>query len=86
MTELLVAMGLIAGLVVAHEIGFCLGSLTRSVDEPFDRQIALVRTSTAALVAFLIGFAFSGAASRFIDRLEGTSKNSSRQVAANLTR
>ena len=70
MTELLVAMGLIAGVVAAHEIGFWLGSSTRSTDELFDRQIALVRTSTAALVAFLIGFAFSGAASRFIDRLD----------------
>jgi hypothetical protein len=70
MTELLVALGLIAGVVAAHEIGFRLGSLTRSDDEPFDRQVALVRTSTAALVAFLIGFAFSGAASRFIDRLD----------------
>jgi hypothetical protein len=68
MTELLVAMGLIAGVAVAHETGFWLGSLTRSADEPFDRQIALVRTSTAALVAFLVGFAFSGAASRFINR------------------
>jgi hypothetical protein len=36
----------------------------------FDRQLGLVRTSTAALVAFLIGFAFSGAASRFINRLD----------------
>jgi len=36
--------------------------------EPFDRQVGLVRTFTAALVAFLIGFAFSGAASRFIAR------------------
>jgi hypothetical protein len=70
MTELLVALGLIAGVVTAHEIGFWLGSLARSADEPFDRQVALVRTSTAALVAFLIGFAFSGAASRFIDRLD----------------
>src|SRR5262249_2192312 len=70
MTELLIAMGLIAGLVVAHEIGFWIGSLTRSTDDPFDRQVALVRTSTGALVAFLIGFAFSGAASRFIDRLD----------------
>jgi hypothetical protein len=70
MTELLIAFGLIAGVVGAHEIGFWLGSLTRSADEPFDRQVALVRTSTAALVAFLIGFAFSGAASRFIDRLD----------------
>jgi hypothetical protein len=68
MTELLVALGLIAGVVAAHAIGFWLGSLTRSADEAFDRQVALVRTSTAALVAFLIGFAFSGAASRFIDR------------------
>jgi hypothetical protein len=70
MTELRVALGLIAGVVAAHEIGFWLGSLTRSADEPFDRQIGLVRTSTAALVAFLIGFAFSGAASRYINRVD----------------
>jgi hypothetical protein len=68
MTELLLAIGLIAGVVGAHEIGFWLGSLRRTADEPFDRQIALVRTSTAALVAFLVGFSFSGAASRFINR------------------
>src|SRR5260370_27981674 len=70
MTELLVALGLIAGVVAAHEIGFRLGSLIRSADETFDQQVALVRTTTAALVAFLVGFAFSGAASRFIDRLD----------------
>jgi hypothetical protein len=70
MTELLVALALIAGVIATHEIGFWLGSWTRSKDEPFDRQVALVRTSTAALVAFLIGFAFSGAASRFIDRAD----------------
>lgn len=68
MTELLVAVGLIAGVVAAHEIGFWLGLLRRTADEPLDRQIALVRTSTAALVAFLVGFAFSGAASRFTNR------------------
>jgi len=70
MTELLVALGLIAGVVAAHEVGFRLGSLIRSADEKFDRQVGLVRASTAALVAFLIGFAFSGAASRFIDRMD----------------
>ena len=70
MTALLVAMGLIAGVVAAHEIGFWLGLLRRKPDEPFDRQIALVRTSTAALVAFLVGFAFSGAASRFTNRAD----------------
>jgi hypothetical protein len=69
-TELVVALGLIVGVVATHEIGFLLGSLTRSADESFDRQVALVRTLTTALVAFLIGFAFSGAASRFIDRLD----------------
>jgi hypothetical protein len=68
MTELLVVMGLMAGVVAAHEIGFRLGSLIGSVDERFDRQVALVQASTGALVAFLVGFAFSGAASRFIDR------------------
>lgn len=70
MIELRIALGLIAGVLIAHEIGFQLGSRTRSADEPFDRQLALVRASTAALVAFLIGFAFSGAASRFIERLD----------------
>ena len=60
MTELLIAVGLIGGVVAAHELGFWLGSLDRSADDPFDQQVALVRTSTAALVAFLIGFAFSG--------------------------
>ena len=70
MTELVVALALVAGVVAAHEIGFWLGSLTRSADESFDRQVGLVRTLTTALVAFLIGFAFSGAASRFIDRLD----------------
>lgn len=68
LTELAVATGLLVGFVAAHEIGFWMGSLRRSADEPFDRQLALVRTSTAALVAFLIGFAFSGAASRFTNR------------------
>jgi hypothetical protein len=68
MTELLAALGLVAGVIAAHEIGFQLGSLARATDEPFDRQVSLVRAYTAALVAFLIGFAFSGAASRFIDR------------------
>ena len=69
MTELLVALGLIAGVVAAHELGFWVGSLISGADEPFDREVSLVRASTAAVVAFLIGFAFSGAASRFTARV-----------------
>jgi hypothetical protein len=68
MTELLVGLSLIAGVVAAHEIGFRLGALTGSSDERFERQVGLVQASTGALVAFLVGFSFSGAASRFIDR------------------
>lgn len=68
MTEILIVLGLVAGVVVAHEAGFRFGSLNRSVDAPFDRQVSIVQGSTAAVVAFLVGFAFSGAASRFIDR------------------
>ncbi len=70
MTELLIALSLIGGVVAAHEFGFRLGALGRSEDDAFDRQVNLVQASTAAVVAFLIGFAFSGAASRFIDRLD----------------
>src|SRR5262249_7194080 len=70
MIELLIALSLIAGVVIAHELGFWLGSQIRGADEPFDREVALVRASTAAVVAFLIGFAFSGAASRFTARVD----------------
>lgn len=70
MSEFLVGLGVIAGVIAAHEVGFRLGSLSRSTDATLDRQLALVRASTAALVAFLIGFAFSGAASRYVERLD----------------
>ena len=35
MTELLIAVGLIGGVVAAHELGFWLGSLDRSADDSF---------------------------------------------------
>ena len=70
MTELLVVIGLVVGVGASHEIGYWLGSQTRSHDAPFDQQVALVRAATGALVAFLVAFAFSGAASRFVDRID----------------
>src|SRR6516225_614194 len=45
-------------------------SPSRIAEQSTVRQVALVRTSTGALVAFLVGFAFSGAASRFVDRVD----------------
>jgi hypothetical protein len=41
MIELTIAIGLSAGVVAAHEIGYRLGSLTRSADQSFDRQVGL---------------------------------------------
>lgn len=70
MTELIVVSVLVVVIVASHEIGFRLGIAARSPDESLDRQIGIVRAATAALVAFLVAFAFSGAASRFIDRLD----------------
>lgn len=52
MQELLIALGLVAGIVAAHELGFWVGTLTRSADDAFDRQVGVVRASTAALFAF----------------------------------
>jgi len=84
MTELLVALALIAGVVLAHELGFWLGSHVRGPDEAFDRELALVRASTAAVVAFLIGFAFSGAASRFTARVDVVVKEANALATAYL--
>src|SRR6267142_737426 len=53
MTELLVALGLIAGVVAVHELGFWLGSLIRSADEPFDRLDIIVKEANALGTAYL---------------------------------
>jgi hypothetical protein len=60
MTELLVAIGLVAGVGASHEIGFWLGSVTRSDDAPFDQQVALVRTSTVLWSRFWLLLHFQG--------------------------
>jgi hypothetical protein len=74
MTVLPIIGSLILGGFALSELGFRLGRTFRSgqASDPkevaFDRQLDIIRTATSALVAFLIGFAFAGAASRFIDR------------------
>ena len=68
MTPFLIIAALAAGLIVAHETGHRLGVRYRDADEAFTRQMRLVRDASLAMLAFLIGFAFAGAGSRFIDR------------------
>lgn len=68
--QLLSILALLAGACAASEVGFRLGRRTGPQDEAFSRQLDVVRGATFAMVAFLIGFSFSGAASRYIDRLD----------------
>jgi hypothetical protein len=74
MNALLIVGILVLGGLVLSELGFRLGRAFRPTSESdpkeqaFDRQLDVIRTATSALVAFLIGFAFAGAGSRFIDR------------------
>jgi hypothetical protein len=70
MIELLIIVSLLVGMFVSHRVGVALGRRMSAKDEAFDRQLELVRNGTLALVAFLIGFAFSGAGSRYVDRAD----------------
>lgn len=66
-TILLLAVLLIAALL-ATETGYQLGRLYGPRDEDFSKQLGLVQGAVFALLAFLIGFAFSGASTRYIER------------------
>jgi hypothetical protein len=70
MNIVLAFFGLLVGGFVASEIGFRAGRVIAPQDEPFGRQLDVIRTAVFALVAFLIGFAFSGAGSRYVDRID----------------
>ena len=70
MAELLTVIGLLAGGLIASEIGFRLGVSFGPRYEAFGRQFDVIRSATFALVAFLIAFSFSGAGGRFVDRLD----------------
>lgn len=58
------------GAVVAAEVGYWAGRIAGPRGDDFDSQLAVVRGAIFALVAFLIGFAYSGAGNRFIERLD----------------
>ncbi|MFZ5784270.1 MAG: hypothetical protein ACOY4R_29085 [Pseudomonadota bacterium] len=67
----LVLLGvLILGAVASSEIGYHIGRAVGPKDEAFDKQLGIVRGATFAIVAFLLGFAFSGASFRYVDRMD----------------
>lgn len=70
LSQLLLPLALFVGALLASEIGFRLGRFVGPRDDVFTKQLEVIRGGTFALVAFLIGFGFSGAASRYIDRLD----------------
>jgi hypothetical protein len=70
MNQLLIFVALLAGGYLAVEIGFRLGRLYAPQDETLSKQLDVIRGASFALVAFLLGFAFSGAGTRFVDRLD----------------
>lgn len=61
---------LVAGALAAGEFGFRLGRWYGPRDGAFSKQLDLISGAAFALVAFLVGFNFSGAASRYVDRLD----------------
>lgn len=68
--EFLEPILLLAGAFLASEIGYRLGRHSGPRDEAFDKQLGMISGATFALVAFLIGFGFAGAGTRYVDRLD----------------
>jgi hypothetical protein len=64
----LVAATVLALMLAFHEIGFRAGRRLKDVEEDYRKRVDMIRNSTLALVSFLIGFAFAGAGSRYIER------------------
>lgn len=68
--EFLEPVLLLAGALLAGEVGYRLGRHYGPRDETFSKQLNMISGATFALLAFLIGFSFSGAATRYVDRLD----------------
>lgn len=63
-----IAALLLVLLLACHEIGYRLGCRVKGFDDDYKRRVDMIRTAILALVTFLIGFSFSAAGSRYIDR------------------
>ena len=69
-SEFLEPVLLLAGAFLASEFGYRLGRFSGPRGEAFDKQLGTISSATFALVAFLIGFGFAGAGTRYVDRLD----------------
>jgi len=66
LNEFLLLIGIFALQLVGSEVGYRLGRRVRSAsDEPVRSQVGVMEASILGLLALLLGFAFSMAASRF---------------------
>ena len=70
MDEIPFVFVMLAGGLVASEIGFRLGAAFSPRSDSFAQHFDVIRTATFALSAFLIAFAFSGAGTRYVERLD----------------
>lgn len=70
MSDFLIVAALVAGGLAAGEIGYRVGVAWGPREKAFGSHLDLVRGAVFALVAFLIGFAFAGAGSRYVDRMD----------------
>ena len=69
--QIIVAGSLLLGLLGAMDIGFRLGRRRRRASPDEHSQIGTLQGALLGLLGLLMGFAFSGAMTRFIDRQDG---------------
>jgi hypothetical protein len=71
LTELAIAATLFAGLGLAVEAGFRIGRRTAAhLDDDEAPQLGAIQGAILGLLGLLLAFSFSGAAGRFIDRMD----------------
>ena len=63
-------IGLFILMCAAVEVGALLGRRRTAPEESFTSHLLVIRGTTLALLSFLVAFSFSGAASRYIDRMD----------------
>ena len=69
LSEIVIAIALLGGLLIAVEVGFRLGRhAPKSTGDPSGSLTGAIQGATLGLLGLLLGFSFAGAAGRYIDR------------------